>query len=103
MPAWEFQIAGKAVRIGDIEIDEIDTAIAGTGVDWAAFYGNPFKSGKALKAFLKYMASQMDVDLPPLTADNVAEMVKTVDDDLPSTYTDGMPDPDPKADGTPTA
>jgi hypothetical protein len=92
--AWQFELAGKTVRLDDVGIDEVESALEGTGVNWYDFERKPFESAKALVAFVKYLATDLGVDPPlPLTPAKLNGLVKLVDDDLPDTYTDGMPDP----------
>lgn len=94
MAAWQFELAGKTVRLDDVGIDEVEEALTGTGVNWFDFERRPFDSAKALVAFVKYLAADLGVEAPlPLTPAKLNGLVKMVDDDLPDTYTDGMPDP----------
>lgn len=94
MAAWEFTIAGKAVRLDDIGIDEVEDALAGTGVNWYDFERKPFEHAKALVAFVKHLAEELGVEPPlPLTPPRLNEIVKLVDDDLPEYYESGLPDP----------
>jgi hypothetical protein len=65
---WQFTLAGKVVRLDDLGIDEVEGALNGTGVNWYDFERRPYDSGKALVAFVKYLADDLGVEAPmPLT------------------------------------
>jgi hypothetical protein len=76
--AWQFELAGKTVRLDDVGIDEVESALEGTGVNWYDFERKPFESAKALVAFVKYLATDLGVDPPlPLTPAKLNGLVKT--------------------------
>jgi hypothetical protein len=94
--AWQFELGGKCWRFSDFGMDELDDALVGTGVKWHEFERRPYDSGKALVAFARYLAKSIGYELParlPSTWLDESGFIKFVEDDLPDTYTDGMPDP----------
>ncbi len=98
--------SGKVVLIEDLPIEKLEEITVGAGLeprDWFAVAYSPAVYPCAAVALLKVCAAHVGDPEPPagyITVGNVLKVFTKVEDDLPTSYTDGMPDP--KADGQET-
>lgn len=102
---WRIEFDGHVLRESELTIEQAEQVESLTGSTWLRI--NPYTSAKHAKALLAVLyaartSSSYDDVVAKIGAIPVAEyldMVKADEDDLPTEYTDGFPQP---ADGTST-
>lgn len=93
---------GGQVHLMDLPLEVLEQLEADTGRRWAQLLSLPAWDAKSIRCIYAACCAQQGVEPKPLTprdlvAEGDAAVIVEVSDDLPTSYTDGMPDP--KAEG----
>ena len=98
---------GTEVRLEDLPFDQLQDLEEATGERWPIILVSPATTAKCAQAVWTYLCERADIkDIPPLTPATMAGLMDEeedsgvfyrVQDDRPTSYTDG--EPAPKAGG----
>ena len=95
---------GGQVQLMDLPLEVLEKLEADTGRRWAQLLTTPGWDAKSIRCIYAACCAQKGVDPLPLTPRSLTgddAVIVEVPDDMPTSYTDGLPDP--KAEGeTPT-
>jgi len=88
---------GTVVRCDDLPLEVYADIAEQTGVHWHTLLNAPLRQEKA--GHMLYLAACKHAGVEPvkLSIAQFADLFELVEEDLPTTFTDGIPDP--KADG----
>jgi len=92
---WACTVApGKVVRLSDIPIDDFVAIASRFTVDWGDIYYAPLRNAAVGKALYELCCSRMGTPTnPDLTAGQLLDAFNLIPDDVPYSFTDGLPDP----------
>lgn len=86
---------GKVVRLDDLPIEDIQRIADECGLEsWFDLYLQPARFGKATIALYRFCCEHVgDAPADPVTPKVILSAFEPVEDDLPTMYEDGIPDP----------
>lgn len=92
---------GGQVQLMDLPLEVLEQLEADTGRRWAQLLSAPGYDAKSIRCIYAACCAQKGVEPQPLTPRDLVEgddrVIVEVPDDMPTSYTDGLPDP--KAEG----